>query len=195
MKRVVILGFGSIGSGLLPLLVKHIDARSITVVGGDNRNVSISAKYGVSYMTQPLDQSNYQIILDRVLSAGDMLVNLSVNVSSQALVEWCHDHDVLYLDTCIEPWEGYYTDNSLPPEKRSNYSLRQDILDLRTEYRKNSADPGPTAIMAHGANPGLVNHFVKRALINVAQEHKPELLKRMPQRQDQWSDFARALGL
>ena len=59
MKRIVILGFGSIGSGLLPLLLKHFEAPMITVVGGDDRNVSIAAKYGVSYVIQPLDQDNF----------------------------------------------------------------------------------------------------------------------------------------
>ena len=88
MNRIVVLGFGSIGRGLMPLLVKHVDPKTITVIGGDNRNVTVVAKYGVGYMTQPLDTANYKIILDRVLSPGDMLVNLSVNVSSQALVEW-----------------------------------------------------------------------------------------------------------
>jgi homospermidine synthase len=195
MNNIIILGFGSIGSGLLPLLLKHVDARKIHVIGGDNRNVNIVAKYGVNYMTQAIHPHNYETILDRVLSKGDMLVNLSVNVSSEALVKYCHDHDVLYLDTCIEPWEGYYTDTQIPPEKRSNYSLRQDILDLRETYRATGSDPGPTAIMAHGANPGLVNHFVKRALIHVAQHRKPELLNHMPHNQTTWCAFAEQLGL
>jgi homospermidine synthase len=102
---------------------------------------------------------------------------------------------VLYLDTCIEPWQGYYTDNSIPPQKRSNYSLRQDILDLRTAYREVSTDPGATAIMAHGANPGLVNHFVKRALLQIAQKHNPSLWAHTPLTQNDWSEFARKLGL
>ena len=76
---------------------------------------------------------------------------------SMDLVKYCRDNDILYLDTCIEPWAGYYTDSTIPPERRSNYALRQSVLDLRAEL----GTPGPTAIMAHGANPGLVNHFVK----------------------------------
>ena len=195
MNRIVILGFGSIGSGLLPLLVKHVDPKMITVIGGDNRNVNVVAKYGVGYITQSLNKENYTVILDRMLVSGDMLVNLSVNVSSQALVEYCHTNHVLYLDTCIEPWEGYYTDQSVPAEKRSNYSLRQDILDLRSSYALESQDPGATAIMAHGANPGLVNHFVKRALVNIAQTYKPQLLAHMPTKQSDWSQFARKLGV
>jgi homospermidine synthase len=29
---------------------------------------------------------------------------------------------------------------------------------------------GPTAVIAHGANPGLVSHFVKKALVNLAKD-------------------------
>ena len=195
MNKIVILGLGSIASGLLPLLVKKYNPMHITVVGGDDRNIHVAAQLGVPCIIEPLNPHNYPTVLSRLLSSGDMLVNLSVNVSSQALVTWCHEHDVLYLDTCIEPWEGYYTDTSIPPERRSNYSLRQDILDLRSELRLKSADPGATAIMAHGANPGLVNHFVKRALLHVADKYAPHLLMNVPQTQAAWSDFARDVGL
>jgi len=36
-------------------------------------------------------------------------VNLSVEVSSVALVELCRELGALYLDTCVEPWPGGYT--------------------------------------------------------------------------------------
>ena len=38
---------------------------------------------------------------------------------------------MLYLDTCIEPWPGGYTDPSLTPSQRSNYALRESALALR----------------------------------------------------------------
>lgn len=193
-QRLVILGFGSIGSGLLPLLLDHFPAENITIIGGDNRNINISAKYGVAHVICKLTQQNYQIELSRYLLPGSMLVNLSVNVSSEALVEWCSNKDVLYLDTCIEPWEGYYTNTSLSPDRRSNYSLRQDILDMRRTWQHLGKPLGPTAIMAHGANPGLVNHFVKRALLHVADKvgFNPAQL---PQTSLEWSQLAQKLGL
>jgi homospermidine synthase len=69
------------------------------------------------------------------------------------------------LDTCIEPWPGGYTDPNLPPSARSNYALRESALALRSRYPH-----GPTAVLTHGANPGLVSHFVKQALIDLARE-------------------------
>jgi len=193
-QRLVILGFGSIGSGLLPLLLNHFPAENITIIGGDNRNINISAKYGVAHVICAITQQNYQTELARYLQAGYMLVNLSVNVSSEALVEWCESKDVLYLDTCIEPWEGYYTNTKISPERRSNYSLRQDILDMRRTWQHMGKPLGPTAIMAHGANPGLVNHFVKRALLHVADKVQLKLAQ-LPQTKLEWSQLAQKLGL
>ena len=39
------------------------------------------------------------------------------------------------------------------------------MLKLEPKYRG-----GPTAVIAHGANPGLVSHFVKKALVNLARD-------------------------
>lgn len=189
--RIVILGFGSIGSGLIPLLLKHFDSTKIIVVGGDNRNVNIAAKYNIAHVIYPITQDNLQQVLDSQTKSGDFLVNLSVNVSSRDLVEYCRNKNLLYIDTCIEPWEGFYTDTSLPPEKRSNYALRQEMLDLRDNWRKTSNQNTPTAILAHGANPGLVNHFVKRALVTIAAKHNLPIL----QETMDWSKLAQQLGL
>ena len=189
--RIVILGFGSIGSGLIPLLLKHFDSTKIIVVGGDNRNVNIAAKYNIAHVIYPITQDNLQQVLDSQTKSGDFLVNLSVNVSSRDLVEYCRNKNLLYIDTCIEPWEGFYTDTSLPPEKRSNYALRQEMLDLRDNWRKTSNQNTPTAILAHGANPGLVNHFVKRALVTIAAKHNMPIL----QETMDWSKLAQQLGL
>jgi homospermidine synthase len=146
-----ILGFGSIGSGLIPLLLKHFSPDKIKIMSGDGRNLHIAEQHGIEHLICKLDRDNYQNIIGSWINRGDFLVNLSVDVSSRALVEWCGENDVLYIDTCIEPWAGYYTDVEIPPEKRTNYALRQEILDMRA----NKEFTGPTAIMAHGANPGL----------------------------------------
>ena len=97
------------------------------------------------------------------LDRGDFLLNLSVDVSSVALIELCQEIGALYLDTCIEPWPGGYTDPSLSMSQRTNYALRETARALR---RPGQGDP--TALVAHGANPGMVSHFVKQALVNLA---------------------------
>src|SRR5215831_5028559 len=150
--RLVIVGFGSIGQGVLPLLLRHLDINpdQVTIITAEERGHDVAAEYGVSFMRTPLTLSNYRTLLESALGRGDFLLNVSVDVSSVALIELCQQRDALYLDTCIEPWPGGYTDPSLPPSARSNYALRESALALRPRFPR-----GPTAVVTHGANPGL----------------------------------------
>src|SRR3954468_17178914 len=172
--RLVIVGFGSIGQGVLPLLLRHIDLRpdQITVITAELRGHEVAEEYGVRFVETALTRENYRTVLDSWLGAGDFLLNVSVDVSSVALIELCRDKGALYLDTCSEPWPGGYTDPNLPPSARSNYALRESALALRRTGDA-GGDPGPTAVITHGANPGLVSHFVKQALIDVARDIDP----------------------
>ena len=78
------------------------------------RGGSTEAKrYGVTFIEKRLTKSNYRQMLDSRLGKGDFLVNLSVEVASTALVELCQKKGALYIDTCIEPWPGGYTDPTL----------------------------------------------------------------------------------
>jgi len=164
--RLVIVGFGSIGQGVLPLLLRHlvINPDQITIITAEPRGHDIATEYGIRFIQTALTQSNYRAVLEPWLGNGDFLLNVSVDVSSVALIEFCQQKGALYLDTCIEPWPGGYTDPSLPPSARSNYALRESALALRPRYPH-----GPTAVLTHGANPGLVSHFVKQALIDLAR--------------------------
>ena len=123
--RLVIVGFGSIGQGVLPLIMRHIDIRpdQITIITAEPRGDQVAAEYGVRFVETALTRDNYRGVLEKWLGRGDFLLNVSVDVSSVALIELCRELGALYLDTCIEPWPGGYTDPNLPPAARSNYAL------------------------------------------------------------------------
>ncbi|NKC30797.1 homospermidine synthase [Falsiroseomonas selenitidurans] len=165
--RLVILGFGSIGQGVLPLILRHIDlpAERITIVTAEERGREVAAEYGIRFILQAATRENFSDLLSPLLSSGDFLLNLSVDVSSVELMKLCNRLDVLYLDTVVEPWAGGYTDTSLTPSQRSNYAMREEAVALRPAFAG-----GPTSITAHGANPGLVSHFVKQALLDIARD-------------------------
>jgi homospermidine synthase len=123
------------------------------------------------------------------LSAGDFLLNLSVDVSSVALIELANERGAFYLDTCIEPWPGGYTDPSLTPSQRSNYALRESARALRAKFAG-----GPTAVLTHGANPGLVSHLVKEALLNIANDTGAAPAA-TPASRGEWAGLAARLGV
>jgi homospermidine synthase len=187
--RVVIVGFGSIGQGVLPLILRHIDLdpKKITIVTAEERGHDVAREYGIRFIEEAVTRDNIRRLLEPELAAGDFLLNVSVDVSSLALVELCREKGALYLDTCIEPWPGGYTDPSLSPSKRSNYALRESALALR----RDGGDP--TAVITHGANPGLVSHFVKQALVNIA--HDTGLKTDVPKSRAEWGALMRTLGV
>jgi homospermidine synthase len=186
--RLVMLGFGSIGQGVLPLILRHIDmpVDRISIVSGDERGRNVAAELGVAFTVRPVTRDNYRDVLAPLLRSGDFLLNLSVDVSSVALIGFCQERDVLYLDTCIEPWAGGYTDPSLTPSQRSNYALRESALAL-------AGGSGPTAVLTHGANPGLVSHFVKQALLNIARDTGVDT--DVPGDRAGWAALAQGLGV
>jgi homospermidine synthase len=189
--RLVIVGFGSIGQGVLPLILRHIaiEPERIIIVTADERGHGEADAYGVRFVRHPLTQDNYRAIVSPWLAKGDFLLNLSVDVSSVALVALCAEHGAFYLDTCVEPWAGGYTDANLSPSLRSNYALREKALALRAEIGRAS----PTAVLTHGANPGLVSHFVKQALLNIAEDTGLDIAP--PTERIGWATLAQRLGI
>jgi homospermidine synthase len=188
--RIILVGFGSIGQGVLPLILRHIgtSADRITILSAEHKGSAEALHYGVKFVQAALTRDNYRELLLPLVGAGDFLLNLSVDVSSIALIELARERGALYLDTCIEPWAGAYVDPHSSVETRSNYAMRLDALALRAGH----AD-APTAVLTHGANPGLVSHLVKQALLNVAADTGVEVAQ--PRGREAWARLAQTLGI
>lgn len=189
--RLVIVGFGSVGQGSLPLLLRHIDMpkERITILTGDDRGRAEAGHYGINFVVSPLNRENYRALLDPLIGPGDFLLNLSVDVASSALIEFCCRKGAMYLDTCIEPWLGGYTDPSISASHRSNYGQREEVLALRAKYPNGA----PTILPTHGANPGLISHWVKQALVNLGRDLLGE--SRIPADRAAWAQLAMRLGI
>ncbi|GGC46151.1 homospermidine synthase [Siccirubricoccus deserti] len=185
--RLVMLGFGSIGQGVLPLILRHIamPRERITIITAEPRGAEVAAEYGIRFVQQAVTRENLRVVLLPELAPGDFLLNLSVDVSSVALIALVQEIGALYLDTCIEPWPGGYTDPTLTPSQRSNYGLRESALALR-----DGVAGRPTAVLTHGANPGLVSHLVKQALLNLAGTGVA-----VPAGREGWAALAQQLGV
>ena len=188
--NLVLLGWGSIARGVLPLIRKHIQIspERIIVVAPDYAKHDLDSSSQTGGFVRLITRDNYREYLHQIIGSGDVLLNLSVDVSSVALIEFCQDVGALYLDCCIEPWEGGYTDPSLTPSQLSNHALREAALSLRMRYPE-----GPTALVAHGANPGLVSSLLKEALIRISQDIG--CATTLPHSQRDWVNLARSLGV
>ncbi len=188
--RIVVIGCGSIGQGILPLIRRHVTLdgdRRLVVLSADEQGRKLARDCGAHFEHAHLTPGNHRRILNRHVAAGDLLLNLSVNVSSLDLIRYCASEGVLYVDTSIEPWPGVYANPMLDMRARTNFVIREKALQLADELGPDS----PTAVVDHGANPGLVSHFVKRALLNLDSELRSGRAR--PVTREDWAALAREL--
>jgi homospermidine synthase len=190
---IVMIGFGSIGKGTLPLIERHFefDPERFVVIDPDDSDRKLLDDRGIRFVHLGLTRDNYREILSKYLTAGSgqgFCVNLSVDTSSLDLMRRCRELGALYVDTVIEPWPGFYFDQALGNEARTNYALRETVL---AEKRRNPG--GPTAVSCCGANPGMVSWFVKQALVNLAHDLGDK--GGAPKTRDEWGRLARRLGV
>ena len=190
---IVMIGFGSIGRGTLPLIERHFtfDRARMVVVDPDDAHRKRLDDRGIRFIHEAVTRENFRELLRPLLTAGGgqgFCVNLSVDTSSVDLMEFCRELGVLYIDTVIEPWAGFYWDNSGGPGARTNYALRETLLAV-----KRKKPEGTTAISCCGANPGMVSWLVKQALTNLAADlglSTPE-----PTTRAQWAELMEQAGV
>ena len=168
-ERVLVLGCGSVAQCTVPLLIRDlsIDPQRITIVDVvDNRaRVADSIQRGVTYEIERVTPANLDSFLSARVGAGDLLLDVAWNIDNPTILQWCRDHGVRYLNTSVEVWDPYDDLASTHPLDRTLYTRHMDIRRMIASWGDNS---GPTAVLEHGANPGLVSHFTKQALVEIA---------------------------
>ena len=190
---IVMIGFGSIGKGTLPLIERHFtfDRQHLVVIDPNDADRKILDDAGIKFLQVAITKDNYREVLPPLLTAGKgqgFCVNLSVDTSSLAIMELAREIGALYIDTVVEPWPGFYFDKDMDTSDRTNYALRETVLAAR---RKTPG--GTTAVSCCGANPGMVSWFVKQALVNLAAElgdTAPE-----PTSRDEWAALSHRLNV
>ena len=190
---VVMIGFGSIGKGTLPLIERHFhyDKARFVVIDPDDSDRALLDEHGVRFIHQAVTRENYRDLLKPLLTVGGgqgFCVNLSVDTSSLDIMRFCREIGALYIDTVVEPWPGFYFNSTLGPESRTNYALRETVV------AEKAAHPGgATAVSCCGANPGMVSWFVKQALVNIA--HDTGLDAPEPKTRPEWAALMQRLGV
>jgi homospermidine synthase len=190
---VVMIGFGSIGRGTLPLLERHFkfDKSRMVVIDPSDRDRKLLDERGIQFLHLGLTADNYEKVLTPLLKKGGgtgFCVNLSVDTSSLDIMKLCREIGAFYIDTVVEPWAGFYFDSKKGPAERSNYALRETILE-----EKAKSPGGITAVSCCGANPGMVSWFVKRALIQLAKDTKTPYTT--PQTREDWAKLMQKVGV
>lgn len=195
MSRIVLLGYGTVGRCALPLFVENalVPPQDILVLD----QIPEPAEFapfklsGVRYFSRKVTPTNLGDVLGEFARAGDILVNLSVSVSCLAVADWCQQNGVAYLDTAFEPWgDNLYGDAQKPSER----TMYWEHFSARRHARAKWKSRGPSAVFGHGANPGLVSHFAKAALAELARSVAGSRFT-MPANRREWGMLAKELGV
>ena len=166
-KRVLLLGCGAVGQCALPLLLKHLQVAPgrVTVMDFEDRAEVVRpyTAQGVTFVQDRITPENLGALLGRHLGDGDLLVDLAWNIDCCEILQWCHDHGVLYVNTSVELWDPYAVAAKHPTEL-TLYWRHMNIRRMTAGWKT----PGPTAVLEHGANPGLISHWTKQGLLDIA---------------------------
>ncbi len=168
-RRILILGCGGVSQCTLPLLLKHVEMPRdrITVLEMADRKDTIAAalKQGVRYVHDRITLEHYPAQLATYAGPGDIIIDLAWNLGCTDLLKWCYRHGVRYLNTSVELWDPY-ADRPLVTDR----TLYVRHMALRKMIACWPNKKGPTAILDHGANPGLVSHFTKMGLLDIGRK-------------------------
>src|SRR4029077_12265893 len=168
-QRIVLVGFGAVARCTLPILLRHIhvEPNKITIIEFDPDEAALKPwiDQGVRFVKDRVTQDNLGTLLGAHLSRGDLLIDLAWNIDCCEVVQWCHDRGVLYINTSVELWDPYAGAENKPATERTLYWRHMNLRRMVASWK----EPGPTAVLEHGANPGLISHFTKQGLLDIAE--------------------------
>jgi len=200
-KKILFLGYGSVAECTLPVLFKHfkVAAKNITVMDFEPKAEKLRTwtSKGVNFIQDRITEENLDRVLSTLVGEGDLLIDLAWNIDACEIVQWCHDHGVMYINTSVELWDPYKSGNH-PTEKTlywRHMNLRRMIAKWKTK--------GVTQVLEHGANPGLISHFTKQGLLDIAQaslaekKYKARQAEKIQQfaKDKKFNQLAQALGV
>jgi homospermidine synthase len=168
-KKVLFVGYGAVAQCALPIFLKHVKvpAKNVTVMDFEDRRGVLKPflARGVRFVRDQVTRKNMGVLLGKYLSEGDLLIDLAWNIDCCEILQWCHDHGVLYVNTSTELWDPYAGAANKHPTERTLYWRHMNVRRMVAKWNA----PGATAVLEHGANPGLISHFTKQGLLDIAK--------------------------
>ena len=167
-NKILFVGFGFVARCTLPILLDHIkiEPKNITIIDFEPDEDALRPwiEKGVTFIQDKVSPDNLGNVLGRHVGEGDLLIDLAWNIDCCEIVSWCHDHGVLYLNTSVELWDPYEHAKDAHPTQLTLYWRHMNLRRMTSEW----TESGPTAVLEHCANPGLISHFTKQALLDIA---------------------------
>ena len=200
-NKVLIIGYGAVSKCTLPILLRHvtIPLENITIIDFKNKAQDLKAwtTRGLRFYRRKITPKNLDRILSEFLTSGGLLIDLAWNIDCCDILKWCHDHDILYVNTSVEIWDPEEKRFTASPYEKSLYYRQMNLKDLTKDWDHNAS----TCIVDHGANPGLISHFARQGLFDIAHRMIADDIAPDPDRitrligERNYADLARETGI
>jgi homospermidine synthase len=166
-NKILFVGYGAVAECTLPILFKHLSVppKNVTVMDFEDRAEKLkpwTAK-GVRFVRDRVTEKNLGAQLGKYVGKGDVVIDLAWNIDACEILAWCHSHGVLYINTSTEVWDPYNVGPRQHPTEKTLYWRHMNVRRMVEGWK----EKGPTAVLEHGANPGLISHFTKQGLIDI----------------------------
>jgi Homospermidine synthase len=196
----LIIGYGAVAKCTLPLLLQHIAIpyHHITILDFEDKEEALRewTRKGIRFVQKRITPANLSAGLSEYLSPGGMLIDLAWNIDCCEILSWCHDHEVLYVNTSVEVWDSYAERFRASPYEKSLYFRQMRLQELTRDWKGTT-----TCVVDHGANPGLISHIAKQCLIDIASRMIEDDIAKDPDRlrhlirEGRFGELAREVGI
>lgn len=153
----------------LPILLDMIDVplKNVTIMDFEDKASALKpfTDKGIAFVRNRITKENLGSELAKYTDDGGLVIDLAWNIGANDIIGWCHDHKVFYVNTSVEVWdsiEGLFKDS---PYEKSLYYRQMKLREMTKDW-----EDATTCVVDHGANPGLISHFVKQGLVDIANK-------------------------
>ena len=164
-KRLLLIGYGCIGSTFLPLLLRHSTISKSNILVIDMKKEPLhKVPSGIQTKKIEIKKDNYKKEILNFLSSGDILVDLGYYIKTTELLKLCNEHQIFFINTAVELWGEEESLETSDPRTLTLYDRQMSVQETISKFKNKT-----TNIITHGANPGWVSHFVKEALVDMVE--------------------------
>jgi homospermidine synthase len=153
-----LIGCGIVGAGVL----QHLRG-DIIVIDKIQKEILPRENQNITFIHTAISQDNYIEILKAYSAIGTIVIETCVECCSRDLAQWCHKFGRNFLNTVGDAWLEetlQITDNFKNLNGVTHEYVRR-LFPILTPS-------GPTCLLTHGANPGMVNHYLNIAVKELA---------------------------
>jgi len=178
--NLLFIGCGGVGKAVLELLfLEKINVDRLIII--EPKQLPDWIKPDM-HIAKALTKENVNSILEPLLKSRPFIIDVSINVEPP--IELVKKYGCNYINTSLEGYEKQDLENpARKGDKQRDINDEKQLKDsvlffrhnkLKKKFENVKSKYNPSVLVDNGANPGLVNNFVKQCLEDVANKYKDD---------------------